>query len=287
MDPSVLVEHATSLCRTEATLQGAEPSALLLFGPHAAGTARPDSDVDVFLLVRGIPSPADRTFALHHRAIVSTTDGTVAIEMPVGTEASLAAAISANHPVLTPIAASARVLYEREPGRVTPLIEQARTAVDRAIDGLVENLSERDADIEWALCRSEYRDLGAITASALTRAPMAGWARVVEALGSFYDDVLCQLVMRHDDAVERRRLADVLYRARGLQAIRFLDPARYAVEPWFATLLERATELAATLHGPPLAEALFDELDLTARRVLALPLHVPADVSFAATVRRG
>lgn len=85
------------------------PEKVILFGSYAYGTPRPDSDVDLLVIMESDERPAQRS-----RCVADVCHpGTIAMDILVRTPAELAQRLSINDSFFKEIMQKGRVLYER------------------------------------------------------------------------------------------------------------------------------------------------------------------------------
>lgn len=85
------------------------PDRVILFGSHAYGEPRPDSDIDLLIIKDTEAAPLDRWSEV--RRILSDPDRTVGLEVLVLTPAELARRIDAGDQFIEEIVSRGRVLH--------------------------------------------------------------------------------------------------------------------------------------------------------------------------------
>jgi predicted nucleotidyltransferase len=94
---------------TSSVVENFDPEKVILFGSHAAGTARPDSDIDLLVIMEAEGSPIQRAVAVKRVC----RPRFVAMDLLVKTPEEVTAQLQQGNFFLRQILTEGRVLYER------------------------------------------------------------------------------------------------------------------------------------------------------------------------------
>ena len=94
---------------TRRVVEGFDPDKVILFGSHAWGSPRPDSDVDLFVVMQSDLRPAQRSAQVH----MACRPRFLPMDVIVRTPAELAHRLDIGDPFVRRIMKEGKVLYER------------------------------------------------------------------------------------------------------------------------------------------------------------------------------
>lgn len=94
---------------TERVVENFDPEKVILFGSHAAGIARPDSDIDLLVIMEAEGSPIQRAVAVKRVC----RPRFVAMDLLVKTSQEVTSQLQQGNFFLRQILTEGRVLYER------------------------------------------------------------------------------------------------------------------------------------------------------------------------------